>query len=115
MFIDGVGAIRMTWTWIFLLTGLVAGFSIAVLFARFAAGRSLLDAFFRGLSVLFRSPPGISMALSVWKENRRRRRLRTAAAAGEIALLEGEINDLREQIKKLRRKIKEARWGAKKP
>ena len=105
----------MHWTWIFLLIGLVAGFLIAVLFAKFGAGRSFLDAFFRGLSVLFRSPSRISRALSVWRENRQRRRLRTAAAASEIAVLEGEIDELKEQIRERRQKIREVRWGVKKP
>ena len=112
---DGVGATKMHWIWIFFLIGLAAGFLVAVLFARFGAGRSFLDAFFRGLSVLFRSPPRISRALGVWRENRQRHRLRTTAAASEIAVLEGEINDLKEQIKKRKRKIREARWRVKKP
>lgn len=115
MFIDVFGAINMHWTWIFLLIGLMAGFLVAVLFARFGAGRSFLDAFFRGLSVLFRSPPRISRALSVWRENRQRRRLQTAAAAREIVVLEGEIDELKEQIGERRRKIREARWRVKKP
>ena len=115
MFIDVFGAVNVHWTWILLLIGLMAGFLIAVLLARFGVGRSFLDAFFRGLSVLFRSPPGISRALSVWRENRRRRRLQTAAAAREVMVLEGEIDELKEQIGERRQKIREARWRAKKP
>jgi ABC-type uncharacterized transport system permease subunit len=115
LFIDVFGAINMQWTWISLLIGFMAGFLVAVLFARFGAGRSFLEAFFRGLSVLYRSPPRISRALSVWWENRQRSRLQEVAAAKEIEGLEGEIDDLKEQIVERRRKIGEARWQAKKP
>ena len=115
MFIDMFGAITVHWICIFFLIGVVAGFLVAVFFTKFRAGRGFLDAVFRGLSVLFRSPPRITRAISVWRENRQRRRLQTAATAKEIEVLEGEINDLKEQIKERRRKIKEARWRAEKP
>ncbi len=113
--IYGVGAVKMNWTWIFLLTGLVAGFLVAVIFARFDAGRSFLDAFFRGLSMVFQSPPRISRALSVWRENRQRHKLRTTTAAHEIAVLKGEIDEFKEQVRERKRKIREARWATRKP
>ncbi len=115
LLVDVLGAIKVHWIWIFFLIGLIVGFLIAVFFARFGAGKSFLDALFRGMSALFQSPPGISRALSVWRENRQRRKLQTAAVAREIAALEDEIGELREQIGERRRKIREARWRVEKP
>lgn len=115
LFINTIGGINVHWIWIPFLVGVVIGFLIAILFARSRAGRGLLDAVFRGLSVLFRFPPRISQAINVWRENRQRRRLRAAAAAEEIEGLQGEIEALKEQIGERRRQITEARWRAGKP
>jgi len=67
------------------------------------------------MSALFQSPPRISRALSVWRENRQRHKLQTVAVAREIEVLDGEIGELRGQIGERRRKIREARWRVDKP
>jgi len=115
LFTNMIGAIEVYWIWFFLIVGVVVGFLVAVYFARFRFGREFLDAVFRGLSSLFRSPPKISRAFGAWRENRQRRRIESAVAAKEIKGLEVEIDDLKEQIRERRQKIREARWRVSKP